>query len=252
MAVSRSLTAHSRGISKGINSLIAAMSLLSILLATTSALSNADRKQMCFATPSLFQAQHAGSFVPSAAYLKPSEVYGQSFLSAARPNLFPFGLRMAEAGSATGGIFVGVSDAVKTAMKAKDTQRLSALRGIKAALQTASKVSNVEVLPDADCVPILRKLAKQRAESIEAFTAGGRLEMADGEKFELGVINEYLPQLADEATTRKWIEEAIAESGANNAGKVMGMLMKSHKVDSPPHNRPRRRLVMISKHRNTP
>ena len=84
------------------------------------------------------------------------------------------------------------------------------------------------------CEKLLRKLEKQRKESIEAFSKGGREEMAETERAELAVIQEFLPQLADEAQTRAWVEAAIAESGASgprDMGKVMGALMKAHKAD---------------------
>ena len=80
----------------------------------------------------------------------------------------------------------------------------------------------------------MRKLEKQRKESIDAFTRGGREEMAATERAELAVIQEFLPQLADEAQTRRWVEAAIAETGASGPkemGKVMGALMKAHKAD---------------------
>lgn len=117
-------------------------------------------------------------------------------------------------------------------MKAKDKEKLAALRGIKAVLQSTAKEKGVETLPDEECIAVLRKLSKQRQESIDAYTQAGRDELAANEQNELEVINSFLPALADEATTRKWVEEAISESGATSAsmmGKVMGALMKKHK-----------------------
>ena len=73
---------------------------------------------------------------------------------------------------------------------------------------------------------------RARKESIEAFEGAGRTEQADAEKAELALIQTYLPSLADEATTRAWVEAAIAESGVSDVkqvGKVMGALMKAHK-----------------------
>jgi len=129
-------------------------------------------------------------------------------------------------------IFEDVSAQMKDAMKAKDEARLAALRGIRAAFLTECKKDNSTSLPDDVAVTLLRKLEKQRQESIDAFTAAGRPDRADAERAELAVIGGFLPQLADEATTRRWVEEAIAASGAANAreiGKVMGALMKAHK-----------------------
>ena len=125
-----------------------------------------------------------------------------------------------------------VSNAMKEALKAKDTLRLQALRSIRAAFLNEMKKDGSDTLPDEVCVGLLRRLEKQRKESIEAFEGAGRTEQAEAEKGELAVIQAYLPSLADEATTRAWVEAAIAASGADSAkllGKVMGVLMKEHK-----------------------
>lgn len=125
-----------------------------------------------------------------------------------------------------------VSHEMKDALKAKDTIRLQALRNIRAAFLTEMKRDGAESLADETCVTLLRRLEKQRKESIEAFEGAGRTEQADAEKGELAVIQRYLPSLADEATTRGWVEAAIETSGAGDArqlGKVMGALMKEHK-----------------------
>ena len=129
-------------------------------------------------------------------------------------------------------IFDDVSAQMKDAMKAKDEARLAALRGIRAAFLNECKKDNSATLPDDVSIALLRKLEKQRQESIDAFTNAGRADRADAERAELAVIQTFLPQLADAATTRRWVEEAIAASGATSAkemGKVMGALMKAHK-----------------------
>jgi hypothetical protein len=123
---------------------------------------------------------------------------------------------------------------MKDAMKAKDAARLAALRNIRAAFLTEMKKDGSETLDDAVAIAVLRKLAKQRQESIDAFAQAGRPERVAEERAELAVIEEFLPRLADEATTRRWVEEAIAASGAaspKELGKVMGALMKAHKGD---------------------
>jgi hypothetical protein len=127
-----------------------------------------------------------------------------------------------------------VTAQMKDAMKAKDAARLAALRNIRAAFLVEMKKDGSETLEDAVAVSVLRKLAKQRQESIDAFAQAQRPERVAEERAELGVIEEFLPRLADEATTRRWVEEAIAASGAKSAkeiGKVMGALMKAHKGD---------------------
>ena len=131
-------------------------------------------------------------------------------------------------------IFDTVNTQMKDALRAQEKLRLQALRNIRAAFLTRLKEDGSQTISDEECVPILRRLEKQRRESIEAFDAGGRKEQAAAERAELEVILGFLPQQADEATTRKWVESAIAESGAKSAkdlGKVMGALMKAHKGD---------------------
>ena len=132
------------------------------------------------------------------------------------------------------GLVETVTAQMKDAMKAKDAARLGALRSIRAAFLTEMKRDGSETLDDAVSVNVLRKLAKQRQESIDAFTQAQRPERVAEERAELGVIEEFLPRLADETTTRGWVEAAIAASGASGAkelGKVMGALMKAHKGD---------------------
>jgi uncharacterized protein YqeY len=117
-------------------------------------------------------------------------------------------------------------------MRAKDAARLAALRNMRAAFLNEMKKDNSVTLDDAVCVELLRRLEKQRKESIEAFEMGGRAEQAAAETAELGVIQEFLPKLADEGTTRQWVQDAIAASGAKgpaDTGRVMGALMKAHK-----------------------
>jgi uncharacterized protein YqeY len=125
-----------------------------------------------------------------------------------------------------------VTDQLKAAMKAKDERRLAALRSMRTAFLNEMKKDGAESIDDATCEALLRRLEKQRKESIEAFSSGGREEMAEAERAELAVIQEFLPNLADETQTRAWVEAAIAETGAGSPkemGKVMGALMKAHK-----------------------
>ena len=129
-------------------------------------------------------------------------------------------------------IFDAVTEQMKQAMRARDAVRLGALRGIRAAFLNELKKDGSEHLEDEGCQGILRRLEKQRKESIEAFEGAGRTELAETERAELAVVSSFLPSLADEATTRAWVEAAIAESGAGgpgDMGKVMGALMKLHK-----------------------
>jgi uncharacterized protein YqeY len=131
-------------------------------------------------------------------------------------------------------IFDDVNAALTAAMKAKDQPRTDALRNIRAAFLHECKKNNAKTLADEACLALLRRLEKQRQESIEAFDKGGRPELAAKERADLAVVQSFLPKLADEATTRGWVREAIAESGAaqpGDVGRVMGALMKAHKGD---------------------
>ena len=125
-----------------------------------------------------------------------------------------------------------VTSQMKDAMRAKDKVRLAALRGIRAAFIEALKADGADTLSDEKCIPILRRLEKQRKESIAAYEAGGREDLAAPERGELTVIEGFLPSLADEATTTVWVQAAIDSAGASgpqDMGKVMGALMRAHK-----------------------
>jgi uncharacterized protein YqeY len=125
-----------------------------------------------------------------------------------------------------------VSRALTAALRAKDAPRLAALRNIRAALLNEMKKDGAATLADEVAIGVLRRLEKQRGESIEAFANAGRPERADAERAELAVVQEFLPRLADAETTRRWVEAAIAETGAatsRDLGRVMAALMRDHK-----------------------
>jgi hypothetical protein len=127
-----------------------------------------------------------------------------------------------------------VTGQIKIAMKAKDTLRLAALRSMRTAFLNEMKKDGSNSVSDEVCEGLLRKLEKQRKESIEAFTKGGREEMAENERAELAVIQEFLPRLADAEKTREWVAAAIAEAGASESkdlSKIIGVLMKAHKAE---------------------
>jgi hypothetical protein len=130
------------------------------------------------------------------------------------------------------GIYDDVSAALTAAQKAKDAPRVAALRSIRAVFLLEQKKDNSPTLGDEACVAALRRLEKQRHESIDAFETAGRPERVAEERAELAVIQSFLPSLADEATTRRYVEEAIAATGASkpgDVGRVMGALMKTRK-----------------------
>ena len=119
-----------------------------------------------------------------------------------------------------------ITDDMKTALKAKETQRLSAIRLLLAAMQQ-KKIDERKDLSDAEVVGVVEKLIKQRRDSIAQFQAANRQDLADAETFELGVLSSYLPrQLTDEELATE-VDKAISETGAkamNDMGKVMGTL----------------------------
>ncbi|HTF35166.1 MAG TPA: GatB/YqeY domain-containing protein [Myxococcota bacterium] len=131
-------------------------------------------------------------------------------------------------------IFDDVIAQMTEAMKAKDAARLAALRGIRAAFLNETKKDNSKSLADDVCISLLRRLEKQRNESIEAFEAAGRPDRVAEERAELAVVQEFLPRLADDAKTRAWVAEAIAATQASkpaDVGRVMAAVMKAHKGD---------------------
>jgi uncharacterized protein len=114
---------------------------------------------------------------------------------------------------------------IVAAMKAKDEARLSALRMIKSALQLKA-VEKMSALDDKESQAVLATLIKQRKESVEQFTKGGRQEMADKESAEIALIESYLPKAAGEAEVAAGVKAVIAEMGAPTM-KDMGTVMKN-------------------------
>jgi len=114
---------------------------------------------------------------------------------------------------------------IVTAMKAKDEARLSTLRMVKSALHLR-QVEKMAPLDEKESHAVLVTLIKQRKESVEQFTKGGRQEMADKESAEIVVIESYLPKAAGEAEIVAGVKAAIAEMGAPTM-KEMGAVMKN-------------------------
>jgi uncharacterized protein YqeY len=114
---------------------------------------------------------------------------------------------------------------IVTAMKARDEHRLSTLRMIKSALQLR-QVEKMAPLDDKESHAVLTTLIKQRKESVEQFTKGGRQEMADKEAAEIVLIETYLPKEAGEAEIVAGVKAVIAEMGSPTM-KDMGAVMKN-------------------------
>lgn len=111
------------------------------------------------------------------------------------------------------------------AMKAKDANRLSVLRMVKANLMN-KKIEKGGELTDDEIMKSLQSLVKQRKDSIEQFTNAGRNDLAEKEQMELGVIEHYLPQSASQEEIEQAVSEAIAETGATTM-REMGLVMKA-------------------------
>jgi uncharacterized protein len=115
------------------------------------------------------------------------------------------------------------------AMKAREEQRLSCLRMVRSAIKN-KEIDKRAPLDDKECLAILSTLIKQRKDSIDQFTKGGRKDLADKEAAEIGIIESYMPKAAGEeeitSTVRATLEE-MAASGTPPAMKDMGTAMKN-------------------------
>jgi uncharacterized protein len=119
-----------------------------------------------------------------------------------------------------------ITEDMKAAMRAKESQRLTAIRMLLAALKQ-KEVDERVTLGDADVVAIVEKLIKQRRDSIAQYQAANRQDLVDAETYELGLLQGYLPQQLSDAEMQDEVAKAIAESGASGAhdmGKVMALL----------------------------
>jgi uncharacterized protein YqeY len=114
---------------------------------------------------------------------------------------------------------------IATAMKARDATRLTALRMLKTALTNRS-IERGRALDGAEELQVVAMLVKQRRDSIEQFTAGNRLDLAEKERAEIAVLDAYLPPAATEADIASAVDSAVAETGATSP-KDIGRVMKA-------------------------
>ena len=114
---------------------------------------------------------------------------------------------------------------ITTAMKARDEQRLSCLRMVKTALKNR-EIEKMAPLDDKEAQQVLSTLIKQRKDSVEQFTKGGRQEMADKEAAEIKLIETYMPKAAGEEDIVAGVKAVVAEMGAPTM-KDMGTVMKN-------------------------
>ncbi len=119
-----------------------------------------------------------------------------------------------------------ITEDMKTAMRAKDSERLGTIRLLQAAMKQ-KEVDERITLDDAAVVAIVDKLIKQRKDSISAFEGAGRQDLADKEKAEMAVLTAYLPERMSEAEVAEAVKAIVVEVGAKgpgDMGKVMGVV----------------------------
>ena len=119
-----------------------------------------------------------------------------------------------------------ITEDMKIAMKARETERLGAIRLLLSSIKQKEVDERIQ-LSDPDVVAVIEKMLKQRRDSISQFEAAGRTDLADKEKFEVGVLQTYMPQALSEAEVAAIIQAAITEIGASgmkDMGKVMGVV----------------------------
>jgi Uncharacterized conserved protein len=115
---------------------------------------------------------------------------------------------------------------MKTAMRAKDSARLGAIRLLQAAIKQREVDERIE-LNDADILAAIEKMLKQRRDSISAYEGANRHDLADVEKFEVSVLQTYLPQQLTDAEVAALLEQAITDTGADgikDMSKVMAAI----------------------------
>jgi uncharacterized protein YqeY len=119
-----------------------------------------------------------------------------------------------------------ITEDMKSAMRAKDVQRLSAVRLLLAAIKQREVDERIE-LSDSEVLVIIDKMIKQRNDSVEQFKQGDRQDLVEKEQFEIGVLRGYMPAAMSPAEVDATVNEAIASSGARlmaDMGKVMAVL----------------------------
>jgi len=119
-----------------------------------------------------------------------------------------------------------ISEDMKNAMRAKDSARLGAIRLLQAAIKQREVDERIE-LSDTDVIAAIEKMLKQRRDSIAAYESASRQDLADVEKFEVTVLQTYLPQQLTEEELNAILEKVVAETGASgikDMSKVMAAI----------------------------
>jgi uncharacterized protein YqeY len=118
-----------------------------------------------------------------------------------------------------------IQEDLTAAMKEKNELRLSVLRMMKTALKHR-EIEKMRPLDDMESMQVLQTLVKQRRESVEQFTKGGRKDLAEKESKEIAIVEDYLPSAPSDEDVQRAVEAAIAESGADSL-KQMGAVVKA-------------------------
>ncbi len=119
-----------------------------------------------------------------------------------------------------------ITEDMKNAMRAKDAAKLGAIRLLTAAIKQR-EVDERADMDDAAVIAVIEKMLKQRRDSITAFEGAGRTDLADIEKFEVSILQAYMPKQMSEAEIAAIVDQVIADSGAQGAkdmGKVVGLV----------------------------
>lgn len=124
-----------------------------------------------------------------------------------------------------------ISNDIKTAMKAKDMEKLNALRMVQSAFKNREIELRPNPMPEEECIGVLKKLVKQRKESIEQFGQAGRQDLVDNETKEMKLLETYLPAQMSREAIEKIVAEAIVAAGATSV-KDMGKVMKEAQARS--------------------
>lgn len=124
------------------------------------------------------------------------------------------------------GVAEKLAQEIKSAMLAKDADRLSTLRMLKSAMGYVQIEKKVDVLPDSDAVALVQKEVKKRRDSVEQFEKGGRPELAEKEKKEIVVLEEFLPKPLSAEELEQLVKATVTEVGATSK-KDMGAVIKA-------------------------
>ncbi len=114
---------------------------------------------------------------------------------------------------------------IKTAMKNKEPERLSAIRFLQAAVKNREIELRPNAINDQEVMAVIKKMAKQRKDSISEFEKAGRMDLVDKERFELSVLEEYLPAQMSAEQVAAVVDDVITNLGANSP-KQMGAVIK--------------------------